>query len=40
MDRFDSLGRLNDPNLEEQVREVVRQLVVEAGATTRHSMAA
>ena len=40
MTRFDSLGRLNDPNLEEQVREVVRQLVVEAGATTRHSMAA
>jgi multimeric flavodoxin WrbA len=30
MDRFDSLGRLNDPNLDEQVREVVRQLVVEA----------
>jgi chromate reductase len=40
MDRFDSLGRLNDPNLEEQVREVVRQLLVEAGATARHSMAA
>ena len=30
MDRFDSLGRLNDPNLEEQVREVVLQLLVEA----------
>ena len=30
MDRFDSLGRLNDPNLEEQVREVERQLEVEA----------
>ena len=32
-DRFDSLGPLKDPNLEEQVREVVRQrLLVEAGA--------
>ena len=40
MDRFDSLGRLNDANLEEQVREVVRQLLIEAGATTRHSIAA
>src|SRR6267143_6959821 len=27
--RFDSGGRLDDPNLEEQVREVERQLVVE-----------
>ena len=40
MDRFDSLGRLNDPNLEEQVREVVRQLLVEAAATTLQRMAA
>jgi chromate reductase len=40
MDRFDPLGRLNDPNLEEQMLEVVRQLLVEAGATTRNSMAA
>jgi len=40
MDRFDSLGRLNDPNLEEQVREVVRQLLVEAGATTFADIAA
>jgi chromate reductase, NAD(P)H dehydrogenase (quinone) len=40
MDRFDSLGRLNDPNLEEQVHEVVRQLLVEAGATTLGSIAA
>jgi len=38
--RFDSLGRLNDPNLEEQVREVAHQLSVEADAATRHSMAA
>jgi hypothetical protein len=30
MDRFDSGGRLNDPNLDEQVREVVRQLAIEA----------
>ena len=27
--RFDANGRLNDPNLEEQVREVVRSLVTE-----------
>jgi chromate reductase len=40
MDRFDPLGRLNDPNLGEQMLEVVRQLLVEAGATTRNSMAA
>jgi chromate reductase len=40
VDRFDSLGRLNDPNLEEQVREVVRQLSVEAGATTLADIAA
>jgi chromate reductase len=40
MDRFDSLGRLNDSNLEEQVREVVRQLSVEAGATTLADIAA
>jgi chromate reductase len=40
MDRFDSLGRLNDPNLEEQVSEVVRQLLVETDATTRYSVAA
>jgi chromate reductase, NAD(P)H dehydrogenase (quinone) len=39
-DRFDSLGRLNDPSLEEQVLEVVRQLLIEAAARTRHSMAA
>ena len=30
MDRFDSLGQLDEPSLEEQVREVVRQLVFEA----------
>jgi len=40
MDRFDSLGRLNDPNLEEQVREVVWELLVEAAATTPYSIAA
>ena len=40
MDRFDSLGRLNEPNLEEQVSEVVRQLLVEADATTRYRVAA
>jgi chromate reductase len=30
MDRFDARGRLNDPNLEEQLGDVVRALVVEA----------
>ena len=40
MDRFDSLGRLDDPNLEEQVREVIRELLAEADATTRARLAA
>ncbi|MEA2482485.1 MAG: hypothetical protein QOC55_432 [Thermoleophilaceae bacterium] len=31
-DRFDEKGRLNDPNLEEQVREVVRNLLAEVQA--------
>ena len=29
MDRFDETGRLNDENLEDQVREVVRTLLAE-----------
>ena len=29
MDRFDEHGRLNDENLEDQVREVVRTLLAE-----------
>jgi chromate reductase len=40
MDRFDSVGRLDDPNLEEQVREVIRELLAEADATTRERLAA
>jgi len=40
MDRFDSRGRLNDPNLDEQVREVALQLLAEAGATVQASLAA
>jgi chromate reductase, NAD(P)H dehydrogenase (quinone) len=40
MDRFDSVGRLIDPNLDEQVREVVRQLLVAAEATTPADVAA
>jgi chromate reductase len=40
MDRFDALGRLDDPNLEEQVREVMRGLLAEAGATTPEKLAA
>ena len=31
-DRFDAHGRLNDPNLEEQLGEVVRELILEARA--------
>jgi chromate reductase, NAD(P)H dehydrogenase (quinone) len=30
MDRFDADGRLNEPNLEEEVREVARTLIAEA----------
>jgi hypothetical protein len=40
MTRFDSQGRLDDPNLDEQVGEVVRQLLIEAEATTLDSIAA
>ena len=40
MDRFDILGRLDDSNLEEQVREVIGQLLAEAGATVRGRLAA
>jgi chromate reductase len=40
MDRFDSLGRLDDPNLEEQVREVVRGLLAEADTKARERFAA
>ena len=40
MDRFDSKGGLNDPNLDEQVHEVVLELLAEAGATTPHRKAA
>jgi chromate reductase len=32
MDRFDERGRLNDENLEDEIREVVRTLLVEANA--------
>jgi hypothetical protein len=40
MDRFDALGRLDDPNLEEQVREVMRGLLAEAGARAPENLAA
>jgi chromate reductase, NAD(P)H dehydrogenase (quinone) len=40
MNRFDSLGRLDDPNLEEQVREVIRELLAEADAATPETLAA
>jgi hypothetical protein len=32
MERFDDDGRLNDRNLEDQVREVIRNLLVEVEA--------
>jgi chromate reductase, NAD(P)H dehydrogenase (quinone) len=40
MDRFDSQGRLNDSNLDAQVREVALQLLTEAGTTVQASIAA
>jgi chromate reductase, NAD(P)H dehydrogenase (quinone) len=40
MDRFDVFGRLNDPNLEEQVREVASELVAEALPVARERLAA
>jgi len=40
MDRFDSRGRLNDSNLDAQVREVALQLLTEAGTTVQASIAA
>jgi chromate reductase, NAD(P)H dehydrogenase (quinone) len=40
MDRFDSGGRLNDSNLDQQVREVALQLLTEVGATIQASLAA
>ena len=40
MDRFDAEGRLNEPNLEEEVREVARTLVAEAHAAHLRRLAA
>jgi len=40
MDRVDSRGRLNDSNLDAQVREVALQLLTETGATIQASIAA
>jgi chromate reductase len=40
MDRFDSGGRLKDPNLEEQIREVVLDLLAEAGVAVPQRLAA
>ena len=40
MDRFDAFGRLNDPNLEEQVRDVVKALVFEAVPVAFETLAA
>ena len=40
MDRFDANGRLSEPNLEEEVREVVRALVAEAELADLEPLAA
>jgi chromate reductase len=40
MDRFDANGRLSEPNLEEEVREVVRTLVGEATSAYLEPLAA
>jgi chromate reductase len=40
MDRFDDEGRLNEPNLEEEIREVARSLVAEANPVDVESLAA
>jgi len=40
MDRFESVGRLSDPNLEEQVGDVVRALVFEALPVAPETLAA
>ena len=40
MDRFDSGGRLNEPNLEEEVREVARTLIAEARSADLEPLAA
>jgi len=40
MNRFDAFGRLNDPNLEEQVRDVVKALVLEAVPVVLETLAA
>jgi chromate reductase len=40
MDRFDAFGHLNDPNLEEQVRDVVKALVFEAVPVAFETLAA
>ena len=40
MNRFDEDGRLNDPNLEEEMREIIRDLLAEIDepiAGTRHT---
>jgi chromate reductase, NAD(P)H dehydrogenase (quinone) len=40
MDRFDANGRLNEPNLEEEVREVARTLIAEANSADLVRLAA
>ncbi len=40
MDRFDSVGRLNEPNLEEEVREVARTLIADARSADLEPLAA
>jgi len=40
MDRFDSGGRLNEPNLEEEVREVARTLIADTRSADLEPLAA
>jgi hypothetical protein len=40
MDRFDGDGRLNDANLEQQVRELAGELVAEAQSVDAEQVAA
>jgi hypothetical protein len=40
MDRFDAEGRLNDPSLEDEMREVVDELLAEAEPRDPRKLAA
>jgi hypothetical protein len=40
MDRFDAAGRLNDPSIEDELREVVDELLAKAEPTGDRELAA